>query len=71
MLAEVQAARRARLAMRRLLREEGSLHEPLHDRRQQLLDTMETFFAKCLVRRREISELLRGVAVAPLNDGGH
>lgn len=68
MLAEARAARRARLSLRRMMVEEGSLREPLHDRRQKLLEAMENFFARCLVKRVEVSELLRGVAIAPIDD---
>ena len=70
MLAEVQAQRRARLALRRMMQDEGALTEPVMDRRQRLLETMETFIAKCIVRRAEISQLLRGVVVAPVDDRG-
>lgn len=68
MLAEAEAAFRSRLALRRLMISEGALKGPLYDRRQQLLKAKADFIARCMVKRREVSELLRGVTIRPIDD---
>jgi len=68
MLSLVRARRRARLIMRRELQRNGGLADGLYDREQIVWARLETFIAKCLVRRAEVSGLVNGVAVRAIND---
>lgn len=69
MLSMVQGRRLARLEMRKLARYDGILKGPLFDREQVVLGSLETFLAKCLVVRDDINNALRGVRVAPIDQG--
>ena len=68
MLSLVRSRRRARLIMRRELQRNGNLADGLYDREQIVWNRLETFIAKCLVRRIEVSGLVNGVAVRPIDD---
>lgn len=68
MLSLIRSRRRARLIMRRELQRNGNLADGLYDREQIVWNRLETFIAKCLVRRIEVSGLVNGVAVRPIDD---
>lgn len=67
MVSLVRAERIARMELRRLMRAEGSLQGRIVDRRLMVLARLELFLTRCMVRRGEVVELMRGVAVPPLD----
>lgn len=68
MLSLVRSRRRARLIMRREMQRNGQIADGLYDREQVVWNRLETFIAKCLVRRVEVSGLVNGVAVRAIDD---